>query len=108
MSGEYEVVWRIDDGGARSPREAAEYALEMQRDPESTATVFEVFEVDTGNAWKVDLTEGWVEPMPWSDSGTARSLQESGDCAKVEDLEAERFPSYSEVRRERLRGKERG
>lgn len=37
----YRVEWRIDIE-ANSPREAAERALEIQRDPESTATIFDV------------------------------------------------------------------
>ena len=43
----YHITWEIDLS-ARSHREAAESALEMQRDPESTATVFMVRDVSTG------------------------------------------------------------
>lgn len=37
----YRVTWTIDVD-AKSPKAAAKKAREMQRDPESTATVFEV------------------------------------------------------------------
>lgn len=43
---EYRVTWEIDVT-ANSPREAAEQALTIQRDPDSTATVFEVRRVGT-------------------------------------------------------------
>lgn len=38
----YRVVWEIDIW-ASTPRKAAEEALKMQRDPNGTATVFDVF-----------------------------------------------------------------
>jgi len=40
---EYRVSWFIDVD-AESPREAAEKALQIQRDPASTAVVFDVAE----------------------------------------------------------------
>jgi hypothetical protein len=40
---EYLVTWKIDID-ADSPEEAAAQALICQRDPESTATIFEVTE----------------------------------------------------------------
>lgn len=49
---EYRVVWEIDIE-AESPEEAAEQALEAQRDPESIATVFDVFEA-SGKRTRVD------------------------------------------------------
>ena len=52
---EYHVTWEIDLT-ADSPREAAEQALAIQRDPNSTATVFDVVDED-GNAERVDLEE---------------------------------------------------
>lgn len=55
----YQVTWKIDVE-AESPEQAAEVALETQRDPASIATVFEVEEVvDEGTTkgwWKVDLS----------------------------------------------------
>ena len=54
----YRVMWEIDvDAG--SPREAAIKALEIQRDPESTAVVFKVQQKPGG--WEqvdLDLTNG--------------------------------------------------
>jgi hypothetical protein len=41
MLRKYSCTWTIQVDG-ESPREAAEAALEIMRDPESTATVFEV------------------------------------------------------------------
>lgn len=39
----YHVTWEIDiDFQAETPRQAAQRALEIQRDPDSTATVFTV------------------------------------------------------------------
>jgi hypothetical protein len=46
----YIVTWVIDIE-AETPEEAAEKALEIQRDPESTATVFDV-------AWDVRTNHG--------------------------------------------------
>lgn len=39
----YRVKWEIDID-ADSPREAAERALEIQQNPESTAVVFDVYD----------------------------------------------------------------
>lgn len=44
----YIVVWEIDIE-AESPEEAARMALEVQRNPDSIATVFEVYESGTGD-----------------------------------------------------------
>lgn len=59
MSG-YLVIWQMDID-ADSPEEAARQALAYQRDPESTATVFDV-ESDAGTV-RVDLTEGTTTPL---------------------------------------------
>jgi hypothetical protein len=42
----YKVTWEIDLP-AESPREAAEKALAIQRNPESIATIFEVRALDS-------------------------------------------------------------
>ena len=49
----YRVSWEIDID-ADSPREAAERALEIQRRPDSIATVFTVRD-ETGKSIEVDL-----------------------------------------------------
>ena len=49
----YSVSWRIDIE-AESPVEAARQALEIHRDPNSTATVFDIYDED-GNHTCVDL-----------------------------------------------------
>lgn len=49
----YKVKWVIDID-ADSPVEAARKALAVQRDPESTATIFDVADQE-GNAQQVDL-----------------------------------------------------
>lgn len=54
----YLVCWEIDIW-AKNPKEAAEKALKIQRNPESIATVFSVFEDGHFKA-QVDLTEGTV------------------------------------------------
>jgi hypothetical protein len=43
---EYHVIWEIDVD-ATSYRQAAKKALQIQRDPGSTATVFDVYRTDT-------------------------------------------------------------
>ncbi|MBD3262045.1 MAG: hypothetical protein GF334_10345 [Candidatus Altiarchaeales archaeon] len=54
---EYRIVWEINIE-ADNPREAAEEALRIQRDPESCATVFEVREEGTEeDGVHIDL--GW-------------------------------------------------
>ena len=54
----YNVNWEIDVY-ANTPKEAAEKALAIHRNPESIATVFNVFEDGHFQA-RVDLTEGTV------------------------------------------------
>ena len=51
----YRVIWEIDIE-AGSARQAAQRALEIQRNPESIATVFAVCNA-AGNAETVDLEE---------------------------------------------------
>lgn len=52
----YTVTWQIDIE-AETPEEAAVQALAVQRDSLSTATVFEVFNANTGEITSVDLRE---------------------------------------------------
>ena len=52
---EYRVHWEIDLD-ADSPREAAEKALTIHRNPESIATVFDVTD-ETGHTERIDLDE---------------------------------------------------
>lgn len=52
----YRVTWTIELD-ADYPRSAANKALEMQRDPTSTATVFTVTDVEDGREWEIDLDE---------------------------------------------------
>ncbi len=54
----YRVMWEIDiETEFDSPREAADKALAIQRDPNSTATIFEVFDPETGDVTQYDLSE---------------------------------------------------
>lgn len=55
MRSEYRVRWEIDIE-AESPREAAERALEIQRDAEGVATCFTVFDPHGVHA-DIDLEE---------------------------------------------------
>lgn len=50
---EYRVVWTIEIN-ADSPREAAELALEIQRDPDSEALSFEVHDSET-DVYEINL-----------------------------------------------------
>lgn len=52
---EYHVTWEIDLE-ADSPREAADHALAIQRDPDSTATVFDVTD-GIGTTDRIDLDD---------------------------------------------------
>ena len=56
MSKAYSVVWEINLD-ADSHQEAAELALEIQRDKYSTALFFEVSEDSTGVEKSIDLLE---------------------------------------------------
>jgi len=58
MSPEYHVRWELDLT-ADSPREAAAYAQSIQRDPESWANYFEVWDglAPEGEPYAVDLDE---------------------------------------------------
>ncbi len=63
---EYLVTWEIDLF-ADSPREAAEQALAIQRDPDSVATVFDVTD-ETGHIEHIDLEDD--DPAREQESGT--------------------------------------
>ncbi len=53
----YHITWEIDID-AETPREAAEQALEIQRDANSLATVFSVKEFDSDDdATQIDLLD---------------------------------------------------
>lgn len=52
---QYRVLWEIDVQ-AGSAEEAAQAALAIQRDPDSTAVVFDVFTETTGPT-RIDLLE---------------------------------------------------
>ena len=56
MSKAYTVVWKINLD-ADSYKKAAELALEIQRDKDSTALFFEVSEDSTGVEKTIDLME---------------------------------------------------
>jgi len=53
---EYHITWEIDVE-ADSPREAAEAALRIQRNPQSWATVFYVKSDDDEREQRIDLSE---------------------------------------------------
>ena len=98
MSGEtqFVVTWQIDEWCAH-PVTAAVQARMAQQDRESIADVFMVENVETGEQWKVDLGGSDASEM-------MQQVREplDADRGTVERLEAERFPSYAEVRGERF------
>ena len=55
---EYDILWRIGLD-ANSPKDAAEKALEVQRDSSSESTVFDVID-ENGKAHTVDLETGEI------------------------------------------------
>lgn len=67
---EYSVTWEITIE-ADSPREAAERALEIHRNPESIATVFTVTTAE--DTWRIDLDEdeeddeSEIQKLTWKD-----------------------------------------
>ena len=52
----YNVMWEIEIWAA-TPRQAAKLALAIQRDPASTATVFDVFNTRSGRRTRHDVEE---------------------------------------------------
>ncbi|GAA5091439.1 hypothetical protein [Nocardia iowensis] len=52
---DYSVTWHIDQLTADTPLGAAREALDMHRDPDSIATVFDVY--DSGARYRVDLDD---------------------------------------------------
>jgi len=88
------VRWEIDVD-ADSPREAARKALEIQRDPDSIATVFDVIEPN-GRVVRVDLT-GKSQPDEERLSALLRAMQCHGDCEGTETQlgDAEEFLSLA-------------
>lgn len=76
---EMRVKWEIDIFDAGSPVEAARKALEIQRRPESIATVFEVFDsagvrLDTVDLTEVDSHDDDTLPAAEGDGGLRRVL----------------------------------
>ena len=61
---EYQVNWSVNVG-AGSFREAAALALEMQRDPDSTAVVFDVINSATGARQTIDLQAEGCPDNEW-------------------------------------------
>ena len=62
---EYLVVWQIDIT-ARDHKEAAEIALDIQRDPGSLATVFDVYEQGAAGTFlgrRIDLMDENEKPV---------------------------------------------
>lgn len=57
MSKEYLVTWEIDADEVDTPREAAEFARWAQTNPGTIATVFQVRDKETGETFRVDLSE---------------------------------------------------
>lgn len=51
----YTILWEISEIDAGSPREAAEIALEIQRNPESIATLFTVVDQETNERYEIDF-----------------------------------------------------
>src|SRR5436309_15439726 len=86
---EYRITWEIDLW-ADSPREAAEQALTIHRNPESIATVFDVTD-ETGHTERIDLDEADDEEAC---AACGRSLE-------VEE-NAIHFPHRRNRRREKL------
>lgn len=54
----YRVIWTIDFD-ADTAEDAAEIALDIQRDSLSDATVFEVINQDTGEKITIDLEDNY-------------------------------------------------
>ena len=52
---QYIVLWEIDVE-TKTPREAAKKALAIHRNPDSIATVFDVYDQSRGGKITVDLT----------------------------------------------------
>lgn len=62
MTRRFVVIWEIDIW-AKSPEAAARAALEIQRDPSSTSTVFDVWEEDREDGRRIDTAElNWSAP----------------------------------------------
>ena len=53
----YRITWDIDIDAA-NPATAARRARQIQLDPESTATVFDVANRKTGRRWQADINIG--------------------------------------------------
>jgi hypothetical protein len=63
---EYHVTWEIEVT-ADSAQEAAEQALQIQRDPESTATIFSVYNLKIGGRVHTIDTSAAVDRWPQED-----------------------------------------
>lgn len=70
---QYKIIWEIELD-ADSPLEAARQALEIHRDKESSAVVFDVGD-ELGECTRVDLLDAPEEPIP-EPSGKAERIVE--------------------------------
>lgn len=73
----YSIIWSIDIE-AETPRDAAEEALKIQRDPESTATCFEVMD-DEGTVINIDLLKDPEKALRelWTKRGVPKGTQDA-------------------------------
>ena len=78
----YFVSWEIDID-ANSPREAAKRALEIQRNPQSTATQFYIQEHDTDERVSIDFLEEQEALTGWMDG---EETEVCPGCGAIEGL----------------------
>ena len=57
---DYLVTWELEVPNASNPRDAAEYALKIMRDPAAMATWFTVVDA-TGTVYKIDAEDDDLE-----------------------------------------------
>ena len=78
MSQTYNVIWEIQID-ADSPREAAEQALTIMRDPKSSAQHFEIIDED-GNGQPIELLEEEEEEELCSEVRCTLPADHRGPC----------------------------
>jgi len=88
---EYRVVWAIDIQ-AESHEDAARKALEIHRDPDSTATVFDVTESSVGGAIGEDSRQIDLLQLDEEAEGLEEEVEMERKIAKREGKRRKHYP----------------
>jgi hypothetical protein len=85
----YHVTWEIDGIDADSPEDAARQCREMLLDPANTARVFQVEDVDGGNAVEIDTDPSVAAAATLSPAALVDAAAEAAALNDDDELNAD-------------------